>query len=145
MIFSCKLQIVSSSYLVVKSKMAANISLVHNIEIFCVFPRFRSTLPEDARQYYCRQTQLLEFPIFVRQHASHSCKPEFLKIYAFALVTDYALELKPSQVLFGTVSTLETVKKEIYLTNHSLAVEEYGFLNLPKVYCIIDIKCHIVK
>ena len=100
---------------------------------------FRSTLPKDVQQYYCKETQLLEFPIFIHQCILHSCKPDYLKVFAFALITNYALELEPSHISFGTLSTLETIKKEIYLTNHSIAIQEYGFLNLPKVI-ILNLK-----
>ena len=79
-------------------------------------------------------SKVLEFPIFIHPTNSRNCKMDDIKIYAFAIITNYSLELNPSYIDFGIVNTLETVRTSIKLTNHSLAVQEFGFLNLPKVF-----------
>ncbi|KAK6639285.1 hypothetical protein RUM43_007557 [Polyplax serrata] len=92
----------------------------------------RLTLSRDAVRYFKVDSGLLEFPIFIYSEDLNDIKPDYIKIYTFAVVTDYALELSPSTINIGEVSTLETVRTPIFLTNHSLVAHEYAFLNLPK-------------
>ncbi|EEB17043.1 hypothetical protein Phum_PHUM450930 [Pediculus humanus corporis] len=55
-------------------------------------------------------SKVLEFPIFIHPTNSRNCKMDDIKIYVFAIITNYSLELNPSYIDFGIVNTLETVR-----------------------------------
>ncbi|KAL0269328.1 UNVERIFIED_CONTAM: hypothetical protein PYX00_007106 [Menopon gallinae] len=94
-----------------------------------LFPRF--SIAKEAYRYYKEDIRLLEFPIFITPVSSDSCTADRIKLYVFAILTDYALEVNPAEIDFGSVSTIETVKTQISLTNHSIVPQEFGFLRLP--------------
>ncbi|KAF7417669.1 hypothetical protein HZH68_000322 [Vespula germanica] len=91
-----------------------------------------SNIIKKSRRYYNSISNVLEVPIHVKSMSADAinASPLILKVLS-TLTTCHALILEPSHVELGRVFTHESVLAELTLTNVSLLVQEYGFVNLP--------------
>ncbi|XP_054439712.1 cilia- and flagella-associated protein 74 [Pteronotus mesoamericanus] len=88
----------------------------------------RHSLPEDAGQYFDKESRVLEAPMVIR--VADQIRPVEFTVHAIVTTSD--LELSPSEVDFGYCTVYEAVRAPISLYNHSLLPQEFGFVGLPK-------------
>nr|XP_058896087.1 cilia- and flagella-associated protein 74 [Kogia breviceps] len=88
----------------------------------------RRSLPEDAGQYFDKESRVLEAPMTIR--VADQVKP--VRFTVHAIVTTSDLELSPSGVDFGYCTVYEAVRTQVSLCNPSLLPQEFGFVGLPK-------------
>ncbi|XP_013359683.1 PREDICTED: cilia- and flagella-associated protein 74 isoform X5 [Chinchilla lanigera] len=93
----------------------------------------RQTLPEDARNYFDKDSRVLEAPMTI--WVADQTKPVGFTVHAIVTTSD--LELRPSSVDFGYCTIYEAIRTSVSLCNHSLLPQEFGFVGLPK---FIDIQ-----
>ncbi|KFO31768.1 Putative protein KIAA1751 like protein [Fukomys damarensis] len=88
----------------------------------------RQSLPEDAGEYFDKDTRVLEAPMTI--WVADQTKPVGFTVHAIVTTSD--LELCPSALDFGYCTIYEAIRASISLCNHSLLPQEFGFVGLPK-------------
>ncbi|XP_075413892.1 cilia- and flagella-associated protein 74 [Tenrec ecaudatus] len=88
----------------------------------------RHSLPKDAEMYFDKETRVLEAPMTI--WVADQVKP--VEFTVQAIITTSDLEISPSEVDFGHCTIYEAIRAKITLHNHSLLLQEFGFLGLPK-------------
>ncbi|XP_023981408.1 cilia- and flagella-associated protein 74 [Physeter macrocephalus] len=88
----------------------------------------RRSLPEDAGQYFDKESGVLEAPMAIR--VADQIKPVGFTVHAIVTTSD--LELSPSGVDFGYCTVYEAIRTQVSLCNRSLLPQEFGFVGLPK-------------
>ncbi|XP_036918061.1 cilia- and flagella-associated protein 74 isoform X2 [Sturnira hondurensis] len=88
----------------------------------------RHSLPEDAGEYFDRESRVLEAPMTI--WVADQIRPVEFTVHAIVTTSD--LELSPSEVDFGHCTIYEAVRTPISLHNCSLLPQEFGFVRLPK-------------
>ncbi|XP_045155164.1 cilia- and flagella-associated protein 74 [Echinops telfairi] len=88
----------------------------------------RHSLPKDAEMYFDKETRVLEAPMTI--WVADQVKP--VEFTVQAIITTSDLEISPSEVDFGHCTIYEAIRTKITLHNHSLLLQEFGFLGLPK-------------
>ncbi|KAK1124219.1 hypothetical protein K0M31_006594 [Melipona bicolor] len=91
----------------------------------------KSSIVEVSKRFYEPISNMLEFPIQVQIMSQGSEKPPPLMLKVLAtLTTSRGLTLEPGYVELGYVHTHESVYAELTLTNESLLIQEYAFIDL---------------
>lgn len=98
----------------------------------------------DVPTYFDMETSILEFPIYfcIISKAYPDMPP--IKATVFAVLTSQKCltvvpvkkkyyESSTATLNLGECSIFETVYADVELTNHSLAPQVYGFINIPQV------------
>ncbi|XP_033210922.1 cilia- and flagella-associated protein 74-like [Belonocnema kinseyi] len=82
--------------------------------------------------YFDQTSSILTIPIQIKPSSpeAQNAPPLILKMLA-TVTTSHALVLKPEFLFLGRVHIQESVISNFYLTNESLIVQDFGFLNLP--------------
>ncbi|XP_027711280.1 cilia- and flagella-associated protein 74 isoform X2 [Vombatus ursinus] len=88
----------------------------------------RLSLPEDAGEYFDKETRVLQAPVTIR--VADQKKPVQFTVHAILTTSD--LEINPKEVNFGYCTIYEAVYTKITLMNKSLLPQEFGFINTPK-------------
>ena len=110
--------------------------ITDKLKLYFVYCRW--SLLTDAKKYFQPEIGLLDFPVYIHVHTVDHDPPPPIVVNVMAVMTSpCALSIHPAAVNFGYVSTMETVKTSLYLTNHSSSVYSFGFTNLPQVSCVV--------
>ncbi|XP_056449584.1 cilia- and flagella-associated protein 74 [Gadus chalcogrammus] len=88
----------------------------------------RSSLSEDASEFYDSQTGVLELPLKV--HVADQPRPVLYTVHAVVTTSDLTFDL--AEVDFGHCSVRESVRTGVRLSNHSLLPQDYGFMGVPE-------------
>lgn len=84
-------------------------------------------LTELETPYYDPETGIIEIPITLK--VAGQARP--LEMYVFGILTERDLVVEKSFINFGSCTIFESVTHRISVTNPTLLVQEYGFLDLP--------------
>ncbi|XP_064381499.1 cilia- and flagella-associated protein 74 isoform X3 [Dromaius novaehollandiae] len=88
----------------------------------------RHSLPEDAGNYFDRETRVLEVPMTIL--VADKTKPANFTVHAIVTTSD--LEISPAEINFGYCTIYEAVQTNVTLTNKSILPQEFGFVGLPE-------------
>ncbi|XP_020831607.1 cilia- and flagella-associated protein 74 isoform X2 [Phascolarctos cinereus] len=88
----------------------------------------RLSLPEDAGEYFDKETRVLQAPMTIR--VADQKRPVEFTVHAILTTSD--LEMDPKEVNFGYCTIYEAVYTKVTLTNKSLLPQEFGFISTPK-------------
>ncbi|XP_043851370.1 cilia- and flagella-associated protein 74 [Dromiciops gliroides] len=88
----------------------------------------RHSLPEDAGEYFDKDTRVLAAPMTIR--VADQKRPVIFTVHAVVTTSD--LEIEPKEVDFGYCTIYEAVYTKITLINKSLLPQEFGFISIPK-------------
>ncbi|XP_043918878.1 cilia- and flagella-associated protein 74 isoform X1 [Protopterus annectens] len=88
----------------------------------------RHSLPEDAAQYFDKDTGVLEAPMTI--YVADQTRPVHFTVHAVVTTSD--LQFDKTEVDFGYCSIYESVQTSIQLTNKSILPQEFGFLGIPE-------------
>ncbi|XP_006016305.1 cilia- and flagella-associated protein 74 isoform X2 [Alligator sinensis] len=88
----------------------------------------RHSLPEDAGEYFDKETRVLEVPMTIS--VADKVKPVTFTVHAIVTTSD--LEISPAEVNFGYCTIYEAVQTTITLTNKCILPQEFGFVDLPE-------------
>ncbi|XP_076182960.1 cilia- and flagella-associated protein 74 [Ptiloglossa arizonensis] len=98
----------------------------------------KSTILRLSKRFYDPNSSMLEFPVHVHTVSRDTEKPPPIVLKTLAslttcrgLVLGRGSGIKPANIDLGYVHTHESVYTELTLTNDSLLIQEYGFVNLP--------------
>ncbi|KAG6794591.1 hypothetical protein HZU73_10156 [Apis mellifera caucasica] len=91
-----------------------------------------SNIITSSKRFYNPLSNILEFPIKVQILSQDLEKPPPLIMKTVASLTPCnGLILEPASIDLGFVHTHESVYAELTLTNESLLIQEYAFIDLP--------------
>ncbi|XP_041062954.1 cilia- and flagella-associated protein 74 [Carcharodon carcharias] len=88
----------------------------------------RQSLSEDAKQYFNKETRVLEAPMNILV----ANQTRTIPFTVHAIVTSSDLEIDHQMIDFGYCSIYESVWTTIKLTNKSILSQEYGFIDIPE-------------
>ncbi|XP_030641105.1 cilia- and flagella-associated protein 74 [Chanos chanos] len=88
----------------------------------------RCTLPEDAKNFFDKETCVLEVPLTIQ--VRDQVQP--VRFTLHGIVTTSDLEFDCTKVDFGHCSIYGSVKRTVRLTNRCLLPQDFGFLHIPE-------------
>ncbi|XP_024941381.1 cilia- and flagella-associated protein 74 [Cephus cinctus] len=90
---------------------------------------------QKAKTYYDKTCNTLNIPIKINVNYPNEKGPT-LTLKILATPTSSTLVIEPDFVVLGMVNTQESVLSRISITNPSLVIQDFGFLNIPPTMTI---------
>ena len=109
-----------TGYVQAKSLMQAHVKFQPDRDIM-------EDLSELETPFYDPETGVIEVPITL--NVADQARP--LELYVYGILTDKDLIVDKSSINFGSCTIFESVTQIITVTNPTLLIQEYGFLDLP--------------
>ncbi|XP_042199680.1 cilia- and flagella-associated protein 74 isoform X1 [Callorhinchus milii] len=88
----------------------------------------RQTLAEDAKNYFDKETRVLEAPMTI--WVANQIMPVPFTVHA--IVTNSDLEFNQNEIDFGICSIHESVWTTVLLQNKSILPQQFGFIDIPQ-------------